>query len=345
MVDDHIVSGRNICIGDAPPDLLLPLIDAIDVHVHATSLIDVAFCATTPANQKMLEERGIPSNLNVNFNPGIDLYIAPTTAVDQNLHTVINSEHPSVDSTAAYLASKCVFITQEEYLHTSIPSFPIELNRVLRDATIRELQGDRILQSIGVSSISLRPQSAYLKEKAENAGVDSAQQIILADVYLELGSSIDVIQNELKRHDSIIATGLHTASEKTVVVVAQPNGDPIDMTPIHSTLSKSNSHALRKAAAPDDRCEHALNDLPGWKLTSGIVKSLTGALKFPDVLRADAFVRAVHELARASNHHPEIRQNFNQIRICLATYEAGGVTELDILFAKQLSKLHVLMNQ
>lgn len=335
LIDDHIKSSRNICIGDARPDLLLPLLDAIDVHAHATTLSDVAFIATTPENQQLLNERKLPADLSVNFKPGIDLFVAPTAVVDSELNVVLESKLPAMDIAAASLAKECVFVIHEDDMHNCCSSFPIQLNSFLPSAAARSLQDDESLRSLGVSSVSLRPGSS-------NSGNVNGTTVAIADVQLEKDALASVIRDELKRFDTVSGIGLLKASEKNTIIVAQSSGEPVDMTAVQSTLG-SKSKDMKKAAVSESRCAGAVSALKGWRLIDGSVKSIAASLKFSDVVRADTFVRSVHELARVSNHHPEIRQNFSQVRICLSTYEAGGVSELDILFAKQLSKIHDVM--
>lgn len=57
--------------------------------------------------------------------------------------------------------------------------------------------------------------------------------------------------------------------------------------------------------------------------------SLYRKFKFKDFEEAFSFIESVAELAKASNHHPEIKNNFNVVELWLTTHSSGGVTGKD----------------
>lgn len=324
-IEDYIKSSRNICIGDGPQELLIPILDAIDVHVHAQSLIDVAFMATTTTNNRLLKERDLPMDFTVNFKRTIDVYVTPVTKVDNDLNVALHSEMPAVEAVAISLADCCVFLVDEEDFRgcaNGLPSICVQFAPFLPDVSARMLQGDAALKAAGVQAITVRDDDPTI-----------------ADVFLRPGTVAGVVYDELRRHAGIVGVALCTPSQKNTILVAARSGSPFDISPAQTTLARFPSDR-RRAAVSDIRKAEALNSLPGWRLLRGQVDSLAASLVFPNVVLANAFVRVIHNLARSTNHHPEIRQNFSTVRICLSSYDAGGITELDILMAQELSRTH-----
>ncbi len=84
----------------------------------------------------------------------------------------------------------------------------------------------------------------------------------------------------------------------------------------------------------DDQIDAALqNGLPGWRFDRGeIFKNY----KFPTFLEAIAFINRVAERAEAANHHPDIENHYNRVRIALHTWTENGVTEKDIALAREI---------
>jgi 4a-hydroxytetrahydrobiopterin dehydratase len=82
--------------------------------------------------------------------------------------------------------------------------------------------------------------------------------------------------------------------------------------------------------------EKAISPLSGWKLEAGeLVREWT----FADFPNAILFVNQVAPLAEAAGHHPDIDIRYNRVRLALISHDAGGITELDISMAKQISAL------
>lgn len=351
VIDEHLDSGRNVCIGDGNPSLLMPLLDAIDVHVHASSKLDMAFVATTPQNSKLLAERKLSSDLSVNYKKSIDVYIAPAASVDSQLNVVLDSTYPASDANAASYAKKCVFISprvpilepegddENDVTKELITKFPIQIDPFLPECTTKSMQEDETLQALGISSIKLRPQSS-----ADSSCVIADVELTIQGTQNLATQNISVLVEELKRHPAVLGVGLFAAGIKSTVVFAATGSDPVDITPVPATLS-TRAKELSKAAVGDARRDQAISETKPWRVLKGPVSSIGGTFSFQRVAFADAFVRSVHHLARASNHHPEIRQNYTQVKICLSTYDAGGVTELDLLFAKELTRVYRVMSK
>ena len=91
---------------------------------------------------------------------------------------------------------------------------------------------------------------------------------------------------------------------------------------------------VTKLTAPE--IERALRDLPGWTLQDG---SLYRKLEFHDFREAFAFMTGVALAAEAMNHHPDWSNSYKTVEVRLVTHSAGGVTELDLRLAREVSRL------
>ncbi len=60
---------------------------------------------------------------------------------------------------------------------------------------------------------------------------------------------------------------------------------------------------------------------------------------FDDFPAALAFINRVGELAEAANHHPDIFNSWNRVRLSLTTHDVGGLTERDFELARKIDEL------
>ena len=85
----------------------------------------------------------------------------------------------------------------------------------------------------------------------------------------------------------------------------------------------------------DEEIAEALDqgDLAGWRFDRGeIFKNY----KFPTFLDAIAFINRIAERAEAANHHPDLENHYNRVRIALHTWTENGVTEKDMALAREI---------
>lgn len=82
--------------------------------------------------------------------------------------------------------------------------------------------------------------------------------------------------------------------------------------------------------------EIALKELPGWSLdNNSIIKTYT----FGSFREAMSFLMRVAFEAEDMNHHPEIFNVYNKVKISLSTHDAGDlVTEKDLKLAAKIEK-------
>jgi 4a-hydroxytetrahydrobiopterin dehydratase len=83
----------------------------------------------------------------------------------------------------------------------------------------------------------------------------------------------------------------------------------------------------------DIRAWLASGDLPGWRLDRGeIFKNF----KFGTFMDAIAFIGRIAEKAEAADHHPDLENHYNRVRVALHTWSENAVTEKDISLAREI---------
>lgn len=88
---------------------------------------------------------------------------------------------------------------------------------------------------------------------------------------------------------------------------------------------------------PADELKTAMNELEGWTLNDADKLEKSWTLDdFDDAMR---FIERVADIARELDHHPELHNVYNNVRLELTTHDAGGITERDIVFARRANAL------
>ena len=87
----------------------------------------------------------------------------------------------------------------------------------------------------------------------------------------------------------------------------------------------------------DQEIHEALErSLPGWRLTDGeIVKNFA----FPSFMDAIGFIDRVAEKAEAANHHPDLTNHYNRVRVGLHTWSENAITTKDIALAREIESV------
>ncbi len=84
--------------------------------------------------------------------------------------------------------------------------------------------------------------------------------------------------------------------------------------------------------------EEALARLDGWR-TVPDRDAITKTFVFADFNAAFGFMTRVALLAEKLDHHPEWFNVYGRVEVTLATHDAGGVTERDIVLAAAMDRL------
>ena len=80
----------------------------------------------------------------------------------------------------------------------------------------------------------------------------------------------------------------------------------------------------------------------GWTVASNGY-SADKTYRFPSFSAAIAWMASLVVQIDALNHHPEWRNVYNRVEVCLTTHDAGTLTELDIQLAHVLDQSFDLM--
>ncbi|MFN2545145.1 MAG: 4a-hydroxytetrahydrobiopterin dehydratase [Actinomycetota bacterium] len=86
-------------------------------------------------------------------------------------------------------------------------------------------------------------------------------------------------------------------------------------------------------ALSEEEIRAALADLPGWRHAKG---ELSKQFTFPTFMDAIAFIDRVAERADELNHHPDLENHYNHVRVGLHTWDEDAVTEKDVALAHQI---------
>eukprot|EP01088_Endostelium_zonatum_P018664 TRINITY_DN6056_c0_g1_i1.p1 TRINITY_DN6056_c0_g1~~TRINITY_DN6056_c0_g1_i1.p1 ORF type:complete len:106 (-),score=28.32 TRINITY_DN6056_c0_g1_i1:40-357(-) len=80
-----------------------------------------------------------------------------------------------------------------------------------------------------------------------------------------------------------------------------------------------------------------LGEVPEWKEQSDR-DAIQRNYQFKDFKQAWAFMNKVADKAEELDHHPEWFNVYNKVNVTLATHDASGVTEYDIVLAKAMDE-------
>jgi 4a-hydroxytetrahydrobiopterin dehydratase len=85
----------------------------------------------------------------------------------------------------------------------------------------------------------------------------------------------------------------------------------------------------------DAAISNALAGLDGWASDGD---TIVREFEFRDFVDAVGFMAKVGVLAERRDHHPELSNVYNKVRIALSTHDAGGVTDLDVSLAGEINE-------
>jgi len=80
----------------------------------------------------------------------------------------------------------------------------------------------------------------------------------------------------------------------------------------------------------------ASGDLPGWHFDRG---EIFKTYKFGTFLEAIAFIDRIAEKAQAADHHPDLENHYNRVRVALHTWNANAVTDKDLSLAREIESV------
>ena len=89
------------------------------------------------------------------------------------------------------------------------------------------------------------------------------------------------------------------------------------------------------ARLTDTEIEAALGELDGWQRDGD---TIAREFKLKDFVAAMGLMAQVGVLAERANHHPELRNVYNTVRVALSTHDEGGVTQKDVDLAREINE-------
>lgn len=92
----------------------------------------------------------------------------------------------------------------------------------------------------------------------------------------------------------------------------------------------------RRTLLSETEIRTRLAEIPRWTRKG---KAITRSWTFEDFPEALSFINKVGALAEAANHHPDISNAWNQVRLSLTTHDVGGLTDRDFDLAKKIGDL------
>ena len=83
--------------------------------------------------------------------------------------------------------------------------------------------------------------------------------------------------------------------------------------------------------------DQSLAELPGWKLDG---KFIVKKYRFQEFLKGVAFVNEIAQLSEEKNHHPFMAIDYKLVTLRLTSWNAGGLTDLDVDLAMKYDELY-----
>jgi 4a-hydroxytetrahydrobiopterin dehydratase len=77
-------------------------------------------------------------------------------------------------------------------------------------------------------------------------------------------------------------------------------------------------------------------DLPGWRFDRG---EIFKQYKFPTFMDAIGFIDRIAVKADGANHHPDLENHYNRVRVALHTWSENAVTENDFALAREIEEI------
>ena len=85
-----------------------------------------------------------------------------------------------------------------------------------------------------------------------------------------------------------------------------------------------------------EKINQGLVDLPGWRYDRG---EIFKQYKFSSFLEAIAFINRIAEKAEAADHHPDLENHYDRVRVGLHTWSENAVTEKDLALAGEIESV------
>jgi len=87
-----------------------------------------------------------------------------------------------------------------------------------------------------------------------------------------------------------------------------------------------------------DVAKKMMKEIAGWNLATDS-KQISREFVFKDFKEALAFINRVADVAESENHHPDIHNFWNKVRLDLSTHAVKGLSENDFILAAKVNAL------
>lgn len=93
---------------------------------------------------------------------------------------------------------------------------------------------------------------------------------------------------------------------------------------------------INREKLSDNEIEVKLKEIKNWKLENG---KLSKSFEFKNFTQAFGFITKIALEAEKVDHHPELFNVYNKVRVYLSTHTANGLSEYDFVLAKKIDEL------
>lgn len=84
----------------------------------------------------------------------------------------------------------------------------------------------------------------------------------------------------------------------------------------------------------DEKIASRMAELEGWEQKDNAIER---SFKFDSFLDAISFINQIADLAEEADHHPEIFNVYDTVKLTLTTHDAGGLTQKDFDLAAEIN--------
>ena len=86
----------------------------------------------------------------------------------------------------------------------------------------------------------------------------------------------------------------------------------------------------------DNEIEVKLKGIKNWQIENG---KLCKSFEFKNFTQAFGFITKIALESEKLDHHPELFNVFNKVKVFLSTHKVNGISEYDFLLAKKIDDL------
>ena len=93
---------------------------------------------------------------------------------------------------------------------------------------------------------------------------------------------------------------------------------------------------INREKLSDNEIEVKLKEIKDWKIENG---KLCKCSEFKNFTQASGFITKIAIESEKVDHHPELFNVYNKVRVYLSTHTINGLSEYDFVLAKKIDEL------